>query len=150
MKKIDSFSGKYFVFSNFYPIAVLYENNRYPSTEHAFQAAKTLDLELRIPFLAKATKKEELTATQAKLHGRRLPLRKNWERIKYNVMYDINLYKFTVYNFCRQRLLDTGNAELIEGNYWGDTEWGMCNGVGNNHLGKILMAIRKRLSRNTI
>lgn len=36
----------------------------------------------------------------------------------------------------------TGDAELIEGNHWGDTFWGVCNGVGQNNLGKLLMAIR--------
>jgi predicted NAD-dependent protein-ADP-ribosyltransferase YbiA (DUF1768 family) len=36
-------------------------------------------------------------------------------------------------------------VELIEGNWWGDTYWGVCNGVGENHLGKLLMKIRDYL-----
>lgn len=35
--------------------------------------------------------------------------------------------------------------ELIEGNYWHDTYWGVCEGVGENHLGKLLMEIRNEL-----
>lgn len=31
---------------------------------------------------------------------------------------------------------------IIEVNNWGDTYWGVCNGIGDNHLGKILMKIR--------
>ena len=43
-------------------------------------------------------------------------------------------------------LIKTGNTELIEGNFWGDTFWGICDGVGENNLGKILMRVRKELS----
>ena len=39
----------------------------------------------------------------------------------------------------------TGDAELVEGNTWNDTYWGVCNGVGHNHLGKILMQVRQEL-----
>jgi predicted NAD-dependent protein-ADP-ribosyltransferase YbiA (DUF1768 family) len=42
-------------------------------------------------------------------------------------------------------LLETGDAELIEGNDWGDTFWGVCGGKGNNFLGKLLMEVRKEL-----
>jgi hypothetical protein len=45
----------------------------------------------------------------------------------------------------KQLLLATGDKELIEGNTWGDTFWGVCNGIGQNHLGKILMAKRTEL-----
>lgn len=45
----------------------------------------------------------------------------------------------------RQRLLDTGAEELIEGNYWGDRFWGVCAGSSANHLGKLLMKIRGEL-----
>jgi len=43
------------------------------------------------------------------------------------------------------QLLATGDVELIEGNTWHDTEWGVCNGIGKNKLGKILMRIREIL-----
>jgi predicted NAD-dependent protein-ADP-ribosyltransferase YbiA (DUF1768 family) len=39
-------------------------------------------------------------------------------------------------------LIDTGNEELCEFNTWGDTFYGVCNGVGKNILGKLLMEIR--------
>jgi predicted NAD-dependent protein-ADP-ribosyltransferase YbiA (DUF1768 family) len=42
----------------------------------------------------------------------------------------------------RERLLATGDEELIEGNWWGDTFWGVCNGEGQNQLGKLLMRVR--------
>ena len=45
----------------------------------------------------------------------------------------------------REKLLATGNEELIEGNWWGDTYWGVCKGKGENNLGKSLMKIRTEL-----
>jgi len=45
----------------------------------------------------------------------------------------------------KQKLLDTGDQELVEGNFWNDFTWGVCNGVGKNWLGKMLVELRKRL-----
>ncbi len=42
----------------------------------------------------------------------------------------------------RDALLDTGHAELIEGNTWGDVYWGVFGGRGRNQLGRTLMRIR--------
>jgi predicted NAD-dependent protein-ADP-ribosyltransferase YbiA (DUF1768 family) len=39
----------------------------------------------------------------------------------------------------------TGDRKLVEGNYWHDTFWGVCNGVGENYLGEILMHVRQEL-----
>lgn len=44
-----------------------------------------------------------------------------------------------------QRLLETGEKYLVEGNTWNDTLWGVCNGRGRNLLGLMLMEIRKLL-----
>lgn len=40
----------------------------------------------------------------------------------------------------------TGNEMLVEGNNWHDKFWGVCGGEGENHLGKMLMHIRERLT----
>uniref|UniRef100_UPI00345E83CD NADAR domain-containing protein n=1 Tax=uncultured Duncaniella sp. TaxID=2768039 RepID=UPI00345E83CD len=48
-----------------------------------------------------------------------------------------------------EKLIATGDAELVEGNYWHDTVWGVCDGVGENHLGKILMRVREELKNST-
>lgn len=47
--------------------------------------------------------------------------------------------------FLTRALMATGNAELVEGNTWNDTFWGICNGTGENHLGKLLMKVRANL-----
>jgi len=57
------------------------------------------------------------------------------------VMYDLVLQKFQYANL-RKLLLDTGGQYIQEGNTWGDRFWGVCNGIGENHLGYILMKVR--------
>ena len=46
-----------------------------------------------------------------------------------------------------EMLLATEDAILIEGNTWGDKFWGVCNGVGENNLGKVLMYVRDCLNK---
>jgi ribA/ribD-fused uncharacterized protein len=87
-----------------------------------------------------------LIPSQAKHLGRHVALRKDWEDIKEKVMYDICLNKFTTHPDLLGALLDTGDAILIEGNTWGDREWGQVDSAGKNKLGKILMRIRGELA----
>ena len=56
-------------------------------------------------------------------------------------------YKF-IGTLLEPLLLATGDAELIEGNNWGDTYWGKCNGQGLNRLGILLMQIRDYIRSN--
>ena len=57
--------------------------------------------------------------------------------------------KFTTNQKLQKQLLATGDQHLEETNKWGDTFWGVCNGVGSNHLGKILMKVRDELNMDT-
>ena len=60
-------------------------------------------------------------------------------------MYEVCLCKFTQHEDLKKKLLETGDAELIEGNYWHGCYWGVCEEQGENRLGKILMRIREEL-----
>lgn len=143
---IKSFTGKYFFLSNFYNACLKYDDDVYCSTEAAFQAAKTLDREQRIEIA-------KLSPSDAKKAGRHLLLRPDWEDIKDEVMYEVCRAKFTMNDSSRlrERLLATGNEELVEGNTWHDNYWGDCQCEkckqikGRNQLGKILMRIREEL-----
>ena len=134
---IDSFQGKYRWLSNFWmcPGGIQYGDYIYPSTEHAYQAAKTIVDSERLEIL------RAKTPGQAKRLGRRVTMRPDWDLIKIDVMRTVLKQKFNDEELA-QKLRDTGNAELIEGNHWGDTFWGVCKGAGHNHLGKLLMEIR--------
>lgn len=135
MNTIDHFTGKYRFLSNFWPSVVVYDGVFYPSTEHAYQASKTLDKETRKLIQAAAT------PGLAKKMGRKATMRPDWEEIKLSVMEDLVTQKFRD-DELREKLLDTRGAELVETNHWHDCYWGVCDGVGENHLGKILMAVR--------
>jgi ribA/ribD-fused uncharacterized protein len=134
--KIDKFSGEYAFLSNFYPSVVVgLDGETYSSVEHAYQAAKTLDVR------AQRTIREAPTAGVAKKLGRKVILREDWERLKLPTMGFLVRQKFREPKLM-ELLVKTGDAELIEGNWWRDTFWGMYNGKGENHLGKILMRVR--------
>ena len=61
-------------------------------------------------------------------------------------MANVVAMKFSYHDELRSRLITTGDALLVEGNTWGDTFWGQCDGVGENHLGRILMGVRLALT----
>lgn len=144
MKTIDSFTGDYKFLSNFYHCQIKLDGTIYPSTEHAFQAAKTLDLNARKPFY----KHPLPTEGEAKRMGRKLKLRQDWESVKLQVMEDLLIYKFTD-PILKQMLLDTGDAKLVEGNTWNDQFWGVdVRKGGQNHLGRLLMKIRESMANN--
>jgi ribA/ribD-fused uncharacterized protein len=137
-KPIRSFSGRYAFLSNFAPSPLEYEGIKYPTVEHAFQAAKTLDNGQRLTIASART------PGIAKRAGRRLKLRDDWDVIRIGVMFHLLLLKFAVAPLSDQ-LLKTGDAHLVEGNTWGDRFWGVCGGKGENHLGALLMQVRDGL-----
>jgi ribA/ribD-fused uncharacterized protein len=139
IKTIDHFRGEYFFLSNFYPIKVVFDEVPYPSAEHAYVAAKTTDETMR-RVIARIE-----TAAEVKKYGRKIKIRDNWRGARWGLMYTIVLSKFSKSKELQQMLIDTGDATLIEGNTWGDTYWGICDGRGENHLGKILMKVREEL-----
>lgn len=135
---INEFKGKYYFLSNFYPTPVMYEGLMYKNNESAFQSVKVKDIERRKQFC-------ELDSSTAKKKGRNVLLRNDWEKIKDEVMYQCVKDKFNRNIELKQKLIDTGNKELIEGNTWNDIYWGVCRGRGKNKLGKILMRVREEL-----
>lgn len=143
VKTIDSFQGGYRFLSNFYPCEITHDGIEYPSTEHAFQAAKTLDFRKR--FLISKLR----TPAEAKRRGRLVDLRPDWDACRVQVMWELCSQKFARHPGLRRELLATGSALLVEGNTWGDTFWGVCRGQGENHLGKILMHVRSQLTETT-
>lgn len=138
MEVIREFRDAYAFLSNFYCSPIKYKGLIYLNAEAAFQAQKeTCEKD-----------KEQYTRmnpAQAKLVGRNCSLREDWEEIKEQIMYEIVKAKFTQNPNLARLLLDTGNAYLEEGNWWHDTIWGVCNAVGENKLGKILMRVREEL-----
>ncbi len=142
---ITDFHGDHFFLSNFFPVEIVFEGDVYPTVEHAFQAAKTSIREQREAIRLAAS------PVSAKRLGRRVTLRGDWETVKFDIMLGFLRQKFTQPDL-RQKLLETGDLELIEGNRWGDRIWGrvMIKGqwVGKNHLGQLLMQVRSEVREN--
>ena len=141
--KITSFHGPYRFLSNFWMCTVTYEGITFPSSEHAYQAAKTLNIN------ARKSISNCRTAGDSKREGNKLTRRPDWEEVKYQVMLDILTDKFKREPI-RSWLKNTGKVGLTEFNTWHDLIWGVCacskcKNQGQNLLGKALMEVRSKL-----
>lgn len=151
---ITSFSGMYSFLSNFHPATVEMDGVEYPSVEHAFQAAKFLPDSVWStvqgkPLLWREKVRLSVTPGQAKKVGRGGPLREGWNDMRVEVMLELIRWKFGIHDDLQEKLLQTRDRELIEGNTWDDTFWGCVKvgerWVGENWLGILLMQIREEL-----
>jgi ribA/ribD-fused uncharacterized protein len=144
---IDAFRGRWAFLSNFHPAQLTWDGLLYPTSEHAFNAGKTLDPVLRRD-IAKAP-----TPREAKRRGRSVPLRPGWDdTVRFEVMAAVLRAKFCCHPGRVDALLATGEALLVEGNTWHDQTWGDCRcgrtacaEPGANHLGRLLMELRDEL-----
>jgi ribA/ribD-fused uncharacterized protein len=112
------------------------------TNEHAYQAMKAKYEEDFYNILSLET------PGQAKRAGKLIKIDPHFEEMKLEIMYRINLAKYTQHEYLKTKLLATSGL-IEETNLWGDTFWGVCRGVGNNELGKILMKIREELKTVT-
>lgn len=146
-EEIRGFFGPYRFLSNFHPCTIVHDGIAFENSEAAYQASKTHDKAEKEVFRL-------MTGKEAREAGRKVTLRKDWERVKDAVMFDILTYKFLSDDELYDSLKNTGTAYLEETNWWGDTYWGAAvnaekmarlTPVGQNQLGKILMMVRTML-----
>lgn len=157
---IYGFFGEYRYLSNFHLCRVIVDGKEFPSTEHAYMYAKLADKERDCSFF-----KDEgidnkigpfkltnwynevisMSCREVKTWGQMVDLRSDWEDIKLRVMENALYSKFTLNEDLKQKLKETGDLYLEESNWWRDRFWGVCEGKGENHLGKLLMKIRNDL-----
>lgn len=157
---IDKFTGKYYFLSNFYkgkgtiynpetrayePGEVFtYKGIKFDNGQAAFQSQKNL---------ANSDKYSMMYPIAARYLGTHEELRDNWEDVKEQIMYDVQMAKFSQCEGLKRKLLETGNEEIIKGNWKHDNYWGHCycpqckNIKKENKLGLILMQVREVLRR---
>jgi N-glycosidase YbiA len=71
--------------------------------------------------------------------------RRDWAQVKRDIMLQADLAKYEQNPDLRQRLLATGNAELIEDSPF-EPFWGIGpDGAGENQAGRVLMEVREYL-----
>jgi ribA/ribD-fused uncharacterized protein len=140
---IESFEGEFRWLSNFEPCKMHHNDLEYETAEHAYQSSKTNSLHEKKAF----TLSGGYHAGKAKRKGRKVTIRFDWEDVKLSVMEEILRIKFCPVRNPKLalKLFNTDPCILIEGNTWGDVFFGVCDGEGENHLGKILMKIRSDL-----
>lgn len=136
-----SVSDEFGQFSNFAPFPINLDGERWPTSEHYFQAQKFDDDAYR-----QKIRKDNSPAQAARLgQDRKQKLRLDWENVKVGIMREAVLAKFTQHEELRTLLLSTGDAKIVEhtdnDDYWGDGG----DGSGRNMLGRILMEVRERL-----
>ncbi len=136
-----STTGEHGCFSNFSRHSVFLKGKRWPTTEHYFQAQKFAGTEHE-----EAVRKCKTPSLAARMgRDRKLPLRRDWESVKDQVMFDALRAKFTQDEELNAVLLGTGDAKLVEhtanDSYWGDGG----DGSGKNRLGQLLMRLRDEL-----
>jgi ribA/ribD-fused uncharacterized protein len=137
---IDRFEDEYEFLSNFHLRPVMYRSLRWPTREHAYQAMKTTIMREQ-----ERIRLEAPTPGVAKRMGQRVTLRPNWDQRRLPFMKSILDHAFVDKSLLAQKLVNTRDAILIEGNTWGDTFWGQCGGEGENNLGILLMKRRQAL-----
>jgi len=138
---ISEFQGKYRWLSNFWTLKVPVEFNgaKFYTVEVAYQSAKCLQIE-DFRWI------QQLSPGQAKRYARTMVVRDDWnDSRKLEVMRILVCQKFYKNRELAELLVETGDQKLVEGNTWGDRFWGVCNGAGENNLGKILMEARYSL-----
>lgn len=146
---ITRFDGRYAFLSNFYPCEIEHQGIYYKSVETYYVAMKIKsDQQIDGRYIGYIDCRELISKIknpgEVKQLGRILKVRKDWEDVKMGVMLWGVREKFK-HDDLKQMLLDTGEQELIEGNWWGDQYWGVYNGKGDNNLGKILMRVRSEI-----
>ncbi len=145
--QINFYSTKdeYGCFSNFARAPFEVDGKVWLTSEHYFQAMKFPDA----PEYQEKIRTTPSPMVAARLgRSRSVPIRKDWESSKDDIMREAVRMKFTHNLEMRKILLSTGDAQLVEhtknDRYWGDGG----DGTGRNMLGKILMEVRDELRRS--
>ena len=144
--QIPAFRGRRGYLSNMYeaPITLIIDDTTpisFTCAESAFQAIK---------FPSHMSRFTNLSGVEAKRLAKTLTLRSDWDDVKIPAMCLVLKAKFTQNPHLAEKLKKETDEDLIEYNNWGDTYWGVCNGVGTNMLGLILRQLRDELLSDNI
>lgn len=125
------FRDEYGFLSNFHPCKVTTALGTFQCSEAAFMAEKCPE---------RASEFFNLNGAQAKKLGRDVPLINGWNDLRIEKMEMVLRAKFSCPVMMSKLKAVTGTIQ--EDNMWDDTFWGVCKGIGQNNLGKLLMMLR--------
>lgn len=133
--------GRWGCFSNFSEHGFTLGGREWQTVEHYFQAMKFAGT----PYADEIRRAKSAMAAKRMGQSRKHPLRRDWERVKDDVMRAALAAKFAANEDARATLLETGHAKRVEAAphdfYWGCG----ADGSGKNRLGALLMELRDRL-----
>lgn len=146
---IEGFRGEYKFLSNFHMVDIEVDGIVYKSVEHYYVCSKFIDDQMIDNIWYDKNMFIEYINSidlpgKVKRIGSKIKVRSDWNKVKLDIMYKGLVAKYNVPEL-KKLLLDTKNQEIIEVNNWNDRYWGVCDGVGKNKLGKMLMDIRSEL-----
>ncbi len=135
------FKDDYEFLSNFYKRKLVYKCVEYHTVEHAYQSEKSTDPTWKLRC------RQNIHPGIIKKESKKIDLIPNWNSLRINIMYECLTAKFEDPEL-RQKLIDTGDILLVEGNWHYDNFWGYClhRENGKNMLGTLLMRIRDEIS----
>jgi ribA/ribD-fused uncharacterized protein len=114
---IESFSKENRFLSNFWPAKFTFEGLNFESVEHAYQSLKFKD-ELFHQAYALTNPYDIKAFANANKHN----VIPEFHIVKTRLMYLLVKEKFIQNPELGNKLLETGNQELVEGNTWGDLQ----------------------------
>jgi ribA/ribD-fused uncharacterized protein len=132
----------YFEFTNFFGCPIELGGKKWATVEHYFQGQKFhRDPELQERIRLQDTPRQAFYTA----HHHESRVRKDWHQVSLQIMRRGVEAKFLQHPTLQRLLLDTGDADLVEhtrdDSFWGDGG----DGSGQNHLGRILMAVRSEI-----
>lgn len=140
---VGFYEREFYVFSNFSSFQVEWAGRLWPTSEHAYQAARFFEV---APELVEQIAKARSSHEAWEIAGNNKHLqRTNWSKIKADVMLEICRHKLQQNPYVLKKLLQTNNEHLVEDSpvdsFWG---WG-ADKQGRNELGKVWMKLREEL-----
>lgn len=142
------YEREFYPFSNFSSFQVEWQHRLWPTSEHAYQAARYIDV--RPDYVEKIAAMRSAHEAFAFMRDHRIDQRPDWENEKRDTMKDIVRHKLGQHAYIQHKLLQTGSAVIVEDSpvdsYWG---WGPDR-QGRNELGTIWMELREELIHGEI
>lgn len=147
---LGGFRDEYYFLSNMYEREIEYKGLKFPSSEHLYQWLKVDPTHPK----AEYWRNKIITAPHGK-KAKFIPRYKGFPFRKVKDVDDFRLRAMKVALWAKfkhpdlaKKLLDTKDTTLVEHNTWRDDFFGVYNGMGQNHLGRLLMELRMYLRNN--
>ncbi len=146
---VGFYEREFYVFSNFSSFQVEWRGRLWPTSEHAYQAARYMGVaEDLVEQIANARSAHE--AWSLGTHENKARQIKNWPEVKAAIMYDICKHKLLQNPYVEKKLRLTNDEYLVEDSpvdsFWG---WG-ADRQGRNELGIVWMKLREELRNNKL